>query len=68
MYIATFGIKFPEIEELSKAISIRHDFVHRNGKTKEGVEVTITSEINTKLIADVIGFVEEIAEKLSLKG
>jgi hypothetical protein len=67
MYVATFGIEFPNIDKLSKAVSIRHDFVHRNGKTKEGIEVTITSEINKDLIAKVIGFVEEIADKLALK-
>lgn len=67
MYVATFGIEFPKIEELSKAIAIRHDFVHRNGKTKEGVEVPITAEINTKLIHKVIEFVENIADKLNLR-
>lgn len=67
MYVATFGIEFPDIVELSKCISTRHDLVHRNGKTKEGEKVIVTSEIIKKLISLAIGFVEEISGKLKLR-
>ena len=67
MYISTFGIEFPEISELSKAITIRHDFVHRNGKTKDGEELEVSPEIINNLKSTVIGFVEEISTSLKLR-
>ncbi|MEG3899842.1 MULTISPECIES: hypothetical protein [unclassified Microcoleus] len=39
MYEATLGLLFPSISELQKDISVRHDIVHRNGKTQEGNEI-----------------------------
>lgn len=68
MYIATFKNDFPEIETLSKAVSIRHDLVHRNGKTKDGVIVEINSEIINTLINNITIFVEKISQTLNLKG
>ena len=67
MYVATFDIEFPDIAELSKFVTSRHDLVHRNGKTKEGNEVIVTPEMITELISYVIAFVEEISEKLQLR-
>lgn len=41
MYKRAFNIKFPDVPEtLRHGIRDRHDIVHRNGKTKEGVEGT----------------------------
>ncbi len=39
MYKRAFDIKFPDVPEvIANGIRDRHDIVHRNGKTKDGVE------------------------------
>jgi hypothetical protein len=54
-------IDFPlDLKDLFKAIIIRHDIVHRNGKTPEGVERTITKEEIAALIGTVNQFVDHI--------
>lgn len=68
MYLSTFNIEFPNIAELSKSVSTRHDLVHRNGKTKNGDQVIVDKEIIDKLILAVINFVEQISVTLKLKG
>lgn len=67
MYISTFKIEFPDISELSKAVNTRHDLVHRNGKTKDGSDVTVTKETVTELLNQILGFVELISISLNLK-
>lgn len=42
IYKAVLDVDFGIIEDLSKAINIRHDIVHRNGKDKNGREHVIT--------------------------
>lgn len=66
MYSSTFKIDFPDIKELSKCVSIRHDLVHRNGKTTKGETVTVDEATITKLIKSVTDFTEDIARKLEL--
>lgn len=68
MYVATFKIEFPNIENLSKSIATRHDLVHRNGKTKENIQVVVNTETINKLIELILEFVEEISNSLNLKG
>ena len=67
MYSSTFKIVFPDIAELSKCVSIRHDLIHRNGKTKDGNVVTIDTATVEDLIKKVSAFVDDIAKKLKLK-
>ena len=64
LYTSTFKIRFPDITELSKAVNIRHDLVHRNGKTKDGADVVIQKETITELLAKVSDFVESISMSL----
>jgi hypothetical protein len=66
MYSSTFDITFPDIAELSKCVSIRHDLVHRNGKTKNGSLLTIDSDAVDDLIRKSREFGEDIAQKLGL--
>lgn len=66
MYSSTFKIEFPDIGELSKCVSIRHDLVHRNGKSTDGKAVTIDKEVITDLIDRAGAFIKEIANKLKL--
>lgn len=67
MYVSTFKIEFPDISELSKAVNTRHDLVHRNGKTKDGADVTVNKEIVTELLNQISNFVEHISKSLNLK-
>jgi hypothetical protein len=65
LYTGTLGVTFPEdVESLYKAIAVRHDLVHRNGKTKEGEEIEISKEAITDLIDEVEKFVGHIDAQL----
>lgn len=60
MYSASFGYDFGDIEELCKAVSIRHDCVHRAGRNKEGSVISITPN----QIKELISRVDEFSKKL----
>jgi hypothetical protein len=61
MYKDTFDIEFPEdLKELFKAIKKRHDFVHRNGKSKDGEEITLTQKNIEELVAEARKLVDYI--------
>lgn len=66
MYASTFKIDFPSIGPIIKSIKIRHDLVHRNGKTKNGQDVVVEKETITDLINKVSVFVIEIATRLNI--
>jgi hypothetical protein len=61
MYKSTLEIEFPEIREALRCVNIRHDLVHRNGRTKEGEEIPVSEEIVENLIQIVNGLVQGIA-------
>ena len=68
IYENTFGIKFPtNTTKITQAIKVRHDIVHRNGKTKDGE----SHEINEKKVKDLIKeakkFVYHIDEAMTSK-
>jgi hypothetical protein len=67
IYQSTFKIAFPDIEFLINYVKVRHDLVHRNGKTKQGEEVNIDKEVVSDLIEKTSIFVDEIVLKLELK-
>lgn len=61
LYRDTLGVHFPEdMTELLKAVQIRHDFVHRNGRTPDGTEISLTPDQITALIKLVQSLVEGI--------
>jgi len=61
MYHSVLHIDFPEnMKLIYKGIAIRHDIVHRNGKTKSGEDVTITRDELIKLMDEVHSFAETI--------
>ena len=65
MYEKTLNIKFPHhLGEVFRAILIRHDIVHRNGKTKDGKELVITQEKVKSLIEIVKQLVQQIDNQL----
>lgn len=64
MYEGTLNITFPSFSEIQRAVSVRHDLVHRNGKTKEGREIIIDDKIIDDIISKVENFIGEIDQKL----
>ncbi|MEB3883743.1 hypothetical protein [Lyngbya sp. CCY1209] len=64
MYEATLKIKFPNFSEIQKAILIRHDLVHRNGKNKEGDEIILDDRMVDDLIFKVEVFISELDRQL----
>jgi len=66
MYKATLDVEFLDDGDLFKAIVVRHDLVHRNGKTKDGSEIALTKDEVLKLVGRVETFVKHINEQLSL--
>jgi hypothetical protein len=68
MYKDVLEIEFAsDIKDLMKAILIRHDIVHRNGKTKNGEEILITKKDVTNLISKIEAFIQEVDQNLSEK-
>lgn len=66
MFKSTLDIDFPnDIGVLSKAVFVRHDLVHRNGKTKDGGDHDITSGAVNDLIKNSLQFVSAIDEQLA---
>lgn len=66
MYSSTFKIDFPDITKMAKCVHIRHDIVHRNGKSVDGKTVLLNKEVIAELINLTSSFVREIANKLKL--
>lgn len=60
MFRDALGVDFPDADELFKAVLVRHDLVHRNGKKKEGGEHTLEREHVEKLITAAETFVSGI--------
>lgn len=66
MFKMTLDIMFPkEMGSLCKAVIVRHDLVHRNGKTKDGGQHKITAKRVEVLIATARSFVSNIDEQLA---
>jgi transcription elongation factor Elf1 len=64
MYKGTLGVDLGDIGILFKAVSTRHDLVHRNGKTKDGEEFVVNSEIINQLISDISDFVDGVNKQI----
>jgi hypothetical protein len=64
MYKDTLGVTFPEMGDIVKAVFTRHDLVHRNGKTKDGQEVSIDKEVVTNNLDKIEVFIRQIDEDL----
>lgn len=67
VYEFTFGINFPDIRKINKYIVTRHDLVHRNGKDKEGNDVSPNNDDLNDLIKDISFFIKTINNLLLSK-
>lgn len=66
MYKDTLNVEFPrDIGDIYKAIKLRHDIVHRNGKNKDGHEILIMSDDVRALIEKVESLVTHIDSALA---
>jgi hypothetical protein len=60
MFKDTFGVKFPQdLKDIHKAIMVRHDIVHRNGRTKIDDVTKIATEHELEK-DDVIGLIHKV--------
>ncbi|WP_043023903.1 hypothetical protein [Fluviicola taffensis] len=64
MYLDTLGVDFGSIAVPSKAVTKRHDLVHRNGWTKEKDQIMVDNDIITDLIVDIQLFIDNIEDQL----
>ncbi len=66
MYSAVLGVQFPtDLSPIMRAIAIRHDLVHRNGRTKENRLHQLKVEDLNKLFVLVEDFAVHIENQLS---
>lgn len=64
MYRGVLNVNFPEAPPIFRAVEIRHDLVHRNGKTKDGEAIPIDKGHVLSLADEVEKFVEQIDGQL----
>ena len=65
IYRDALGIDLGDVSELYKAVLVRHDLVHRNGKNHEGVEHTITEDMVRELQTKVKTLMESVNNQLA---
>jgi 5-methylcytosine-specific restriction endonuclease McrA len=65
MYYDTLNVSLPDLAVIYKAVFMRHDFVHRNGKTKTGKVHKIESKDIEELCNEVEKFVNDINRQLN---
>lgn len=58
------GIEIPDIAELMQHVVVRHDIVHRGGKTKDGKTVIIDADRLQQLRGSVLSFADMIQKEL----
>jgi len=68
MYRDTFGIDFPIFKKVMKSVKIRHDLVHRSGKTKDGDFHDLDESSISEVVNNCIEFVDLLEEELNQLG
>jgi hypothetical protein len=69
MYKAVLDVAFPtDMAELFRAVQIRHDIVHRSGKSKDGSQQAISETELRALVATMKSFVGHVEQQLSDRG
>lgn len=58
------GVEVPPIAQLMKEVVIRHDVVHRGGRTKQGAPVLLTSNDVQRAVKAVRQFVDDMERAL----
>ncbi len=66
MYQSVLDVHFPkEMGDLYRAVKLRHDIVHRSGKSKQGASQVISASDLRTLVAQVKKFIGHIEEQLA---
>ncbi|ELB2078747.1 hypothetical protein QNZ73_004760 [Vibrio parahaemolyticus] len=61
IYRSVLGVEFPKkLSAIYKAITIRHDIIHRNGKDKNGQPIILEKADVHQLLSDIRTFVAEV--------
>lgn len=69
MYRTCLGVEFPDgLDSIQRAITKRHDLVHRSGKTKEGEEVSVSREDIQALVDAIRELGQHIDSQLTDRG
>lgn len=67
MYSHTLNIEFPgDIGDIHRAILTRHDIVHRNGVTRDGIDILITKAQIEELVEKVREFIAHLDEQVGV--
>lgn len=66
-YKDVLGVDLGEIGVLCKCVNTRHDIVHRNGKTKGGVEISIDRKETDNLAKAISDMIEKVESQVSHK-
>lgn len=64
MYKSTFEIGFPDIRDALICVNIRHDLVHRNGKSKDGKIIEIDTKVIDQAIQTIGNLVQAVAKNI----
>jgi hypothetical protein len=64
IYRSALAIEFPDVSPLMRDVGVRHDIVHRNGRSKDGKEIEMNRHRVDDLISKVRKFVEEVDKQL----
>ena len=67
LLVHSFAIDPPAIGALMSQILVRHDIVHRGGKTKSGKKVIIGKEELSAVRENVTAFVDDLEAQLKVK-
>ncbi len=67
MFIDVFEFEFGDVEWLIKAVSIRHDCVHRAGLSKKGQKISLTTEDVIQLIEKSSSLVQKIERHIQMR-
>jgi hypothetical protein len=64
IYWTVLGVSFPPFGDILADVIVRHDLVHRNGKTKEGEVIDIDKQAADDVIGRVEAFITAVNEEI----
>ncbi len=64
IYSATFKLKFPRYKKIDTAVKLRHDIVHRNGKTTDGDSLIISRKDIEHLSDNIKEFISNLEYRI----
>lgn len=62
IYKAALGVDLGDVSDIYKAVLIRHDIVHRDGKSTDG---TVTHKITEDMVRDISNKVKDMIDRVS---